>query len=371
MVNEARFLLSHRLPLVREAQARGYEVVVVCGSGSGEQLLRERGVQVQTIALSRSGFAPFAELRAYRALRELYRDLQPDLVHHVTIKPVIYGTRAALVNRVPAVVNAVPGMGFVFTRRGYLAAIRRSFVNLLYRVALRHPNMRVIFQNSEDMAGFVAHGIIARARAVLIRGAGVDLKAFPMMAPPDDQLRFTLIGRMLTHKGVGEYVEAARLLKEEFPDWEFQLVGDVDPGNPTSLSRETLLTWQEEGVVTWLGHREDVAALLQQANIVCLPSYREGLPKTLLEASAVGRPMIATDVAGCREVVRDGVNGMLVPARDAVALAQAMRTLGLDRRARRRMGQAAHDRAVGLYAVEDVVRHTFLVYDQLLGAQPR
>lgn len=366
VVNEGRFLQSHRLPLVEEAQQRGYQVAVVCGEGSGEAALREQGIAVHTIPLRRSSFAPVAEWRTYRALRALYRKLRPTIVHHVTIKPVIYGTRAALVAGVPAVVNAVPGMGFVFTRRGQLAAVRRAFVNQLYRSALQHPNMRVIFQNSEDMHGFIAHGILQRERAVLIRGSGVDLKAFAATPPPTDALRFALIGRMLTHKGVGEYVAAARVLKREFPDWEFQLIGDVDPGNPTSLTRELLLAWQQEGIVSWLGQRKDVAALLQQANVVCLPSYREGLPKTLLEASACGRPMVATDVAGCREVVRNGVNGLLVPARDAPALTEAMRSLGQNEGLRLRMGEAARARAEGLYNIDDVVRDTFLVYGELL-----
>lgn len=357
--------MSHRLPLVQEALRRGMTVRVVCGIDSGEAQLRELGVEVHTIALTRSDIQPLQELRTYRALRALYERLQPDIVHHITIKPVIYGTRAAFASGVPAVVNAVPGMGFVFTRRGNFAAIRRAFVNQLYRSALRHPRMRVIFQNSEDMRGFLAHGIVQREDAVLIRGSGVDLADYPVSAPPDGVVRFVLVGRMLTHKGVREFVNAARIVKSEYPEWEFQLVGDVDPGNPTSLTRAQLLRWQSEGVVSWLGYRTDVSALLRNASIVCLPSYREGLPKSLLEASAAGRPMITTNVPGCREVVRDGMNGLLVPSRDPIALATAMRRLGQDEAARLRMGVAARDRAEALYSIEDVVRDTFMVYEQL------
>lgn len=364
-VNEARFLVSHRWPLVQEALRRDMRVSVVCGVDSGEEELRDLGITVHTIALTRSDFKPLQELQTYRALCRLYRTLQPDIVHHVTIKPVIYGTRAAYASGVPAVVNAVPGMGFVFTRRGNFAAIRRAFVNQLYRSALRHPKMRVIFQNSEDMRGFLAHGIVQREDAVLIRGSGVDLTQYPVSEPPSGMVRFILVGRMLTHKGVREYVNAARIVKSEYPEWEFQLVGDVDPGNPTSLPREQLLRWQTEGVVAWLGYRKDVPALVRNANVVCLPSYREGLPKSLLEASAAGRPMITTNVPGCREVVRDGVNGLLVPSRDPIALATAMRQLGQNEAARLRMGGAARERAEALYSIEDVVRHTFLVYEQL------
>ncbi len=357
--------MSHRLPLVQAALDRGMAVTVVCGADSGEEALRELGLSVHTVALSRSGFNPLQELQTYKALLSIYRRVRPDIVHHITIKPVIYGTRAALKAGVPAVVNAVPGMGFVFTRRGNLAAIRRAFVNQLYRSALRHPNMRVIFQNSEDMQGFLAHGIAERERAVLIRGSGVDLSLFPPQDPPAGPMRFLLVARMLTHKGVREYVNAARIVKSEYPDWEFQLVGDVDPGNPTSLPTEALLRWQDEGVVTWLGYRSDIPELMRQAHIVCLPSYREGLPKSLLEASAAGRPMITTDVPGCREVVRADMNGLLVPARDPIALAGAMRKLGQAPELQARMGRAARERAEALYSIEDVVRHTFLVYEQL------
>ncbi len=367
VVNQGSFLLSHRWPLVAEAIARDMRVTIICGDNTGGDSLRTLGVSVHTIALSRSGFNPFEEFRSFRALVALYRELRPDIVHHVTIKPVIYGTQAARIAGVPGVVNAIPGMGFVFTRRGRLARVRRLVVSLLYRVALSHPNMRVIFQNSEDMEVFLGPHIVSRPISHLIRGSGVDLDAFPFSVEPEGDPVFLLVGRMLRHKGVGEFVSAARELKHRFPGWRFQLVGDVDVGNPSSLAAEDLRAWNDSGEVEWLGPRSDVADLLRQANVVCLPSYREGLPKTLLEASSVGRAMIVSDVAGCLEVVRDGVNGLVVPVRDATSLQDAMRRLGSNPEQRRRFGEAARNKAEAVFGVDDVVRDTFLIYEQVLS----
>jgi len=367
VVNEATFFLSHRLPLAREAERLGDTVIVACGEGTGEEKLAELGLDYRVLPLSRSGFNPFEEFTTWRALLALYRRERPDLVHHITIKPVLYGTSAARWQAVRAVVNAVPGMGFVFTRRGLLAAARRAFVNLLYRVSLSHPNMRVIFQNSEDLRGFVDSGIVQRSRTALIRGSGVDLERFRPAPEPEGPVTFLLVARMLRHKGVQEFVEAARIVRQRHPQWRFVLAGDVDPGNPASLTREQLSYWHGLGTVEWLGHRDDVAELMNLAHVICLPSYyREGVPKTLLEASACARPMISCDIAGCREVVRDGVTGLLVTPRDPLSIAAAAETLGANPALRHRMGQAALERARALFSVEDVVRDTFLVYRALL-----
>ncbi len=368
VVNEANFLVSHRLALATEALARGYRVVIVCGEGTGEENLAQHGLSYQTMPLTRSGLNPLRELKTLRAIRTIYETEQPDIVHHVTIKPVLYGTRAASRAGVGAVVNAVPGMGFVFIRRGILASIRRAFVNLLYRLALSHRNMQVIFQNQDDMNGFISHAIVDREQSTLIRGSGVDLNEFRCAADPQGAMTFLLVGRMLRHKGVLEYVEAAKRLHKSRPDWRFQLVGDVDPGNPASLTQEQLGEWQDAGLVEWLGQRTDVPQLMANAHVVCLPSYREGLPKTLLEAAATGRAMVSSDAAGCREVVRDEVTGLVVPVRDADSLARAMFRLGEDKELRQRFGRAARAKAEAVFSVDDVVSHTFRVYERLLSS---
>ena len=343
-------------------------MVLICGENTGEHRLEDYGIEYLTLPMSRSGANPLIELGTFFKLLKLYKQLLPDLVHHVTIKPVLYGTVAARLAGVRGVVNAIPGMGFVFTRRGVRAHVRRWFVFQLYRLAVTHPNMRVIFQNREDRAAFLSRSIVDPAQVVLIRGSGVDLQEFEATPePPTDDIVFVLIARMLRDKGVGEFVAAANRLRPSYPHWNFWLVGDVDPGNPSSLSVEDLMTWDNEGVIHWLGHREDIAEVLKLAHVVVLPSYyREGLPKTLLEAAASQRSMIASRVAGCLEVVTDGVTGLIVEPRDVEDLTATMARLGNDAKLRERLARAALSKAEAVFRVQDVVRDTFVVYQQLL-----
>jgi len=368
VVNEASFFFSHRIRLAQEARARGARVTLICGADTGEYMASEHDLEVLTVPLSRSGVNPWTELRTLFGLIRHYRRLKPDLVHHVTIKPVVYGTLAARLLNVGGVVNAVPGLGFVFTRRGARAALRRYLVAALYRFALAHRNMRVIFQNREDLQAFVDRRIVSRDQAVMIRGSGVDLKEFQASPePPTQAIVFVLVARMLRDKGVTEFVDAARKLRVNYPDWDFWLVGDVDPGNPASLTIDQLLAWDKAGVVHWLGHREDVPEILRLSHVLVLPSYyREGLPKILLEAAATQRAMIASRVAGCLEIVTDGVTGLAVAPRDVEDLAGAMVRLGNDAGLRARLARAARSKAEAIFRVEDVVSDTFFVYRQLL-----
>ena len=240
VVNDAGFFKSHRLRLAQEALCRGYEPVVVCGAATGEDALGDFGIRCRSFDLSRSGLNPLRDLNTVFVLVRIYRQEAPDIVHHVTIKPVIYGTLASRFARVPAVVNAIPGMGFVFTQRGFSARVIRSLVNLLYRIALSHDNMRFIFQNREDLQSFVSHTVIPEQLTYLIRGSGVDLDEFPFLPEPDAPVSFVLVARMLSDKGVREFVDAARGVRRLRPDWRFVLVGGIDPGNPSSLTEAEL-----------------------------------------------------------------------------------------------------------------------------------
>lgn len=368
VVNEARFFISHRLALGLTAIARGDDVWVITAPATGEEELAQYGFKHVSVPLTRSWFTLLSEIAAYRALKQLYRREKPDLVHHVTIKPVIYGSLAARAAEVAAVVNAVPGLGFVFSRRGLRAAGLRMLVNALYRFAFANISMRVIFQNSEDQREFVDHSIVRKEQTILIRGSGVDLKSYIPAPETNGPLVFLLVSRMLREKGVIEFAQAAKLVKRQHPDWRFLLAGDLDPGNPSGVSRQELDALQKESGVQWLGYQADIPKLMAQAHVICLPTfYGEGLPKTLLEASAAQRAMIATDIAGCREVITSGVNGLLVPPRTVEPLAQAMLQLGGDPAMRQRLARAAREKAEAVFAVEDVVDHTFRVYDELLA----
>ncbi len=366
VVNDADFFLSHRLPLAKAAQSYGYDVHVATPSGSGVERIVDEGFTFHSILLNRMGIRPFQEIKSLLGLYKLYSELQPALVHHVTIKPVLYGGMMARLARIPAVVSAVSGLGYVFIPRDFKAKLGRSSVKFLYRLALGHDNNIVIFQNPDDKNLFLESGMIAKGRVALIKGSGVDLRAFVPTSEPVTTPLIILASRMLWDKGVGEFVEAARLLQNAGLKARFALVGDTDPGNPAAVPTSQLEDWKRDGIVEWWGRRDDMPNVFAQAHIVCLPSYREGLPKVLIEAAASGRSIITTDVPGCREVVRDGENGLLVQMRATAALAMALRKLIEDPELRRRMGKKGRELAVAEFSVETVVNETLAIYRELI-----
>lgn len=366
LLNDGPFFVSHRLPIALAAQQEGYDVHLAAPGGCPPEVAAA-GIPFHAIRMSRSGANPLAELRSLIDVFALFRRLKPDLVHAVTIKPVLYGGLAARAARVPAFVAAVSGLGAVFLARGPLAAVRRVLVRRLYRSALRHRRLRVIFQNPEDRNGFVAAGIVAAADTCLFRGSGVDLTLYPETPEPEGPVTFTLASRLLRDKGVLEFVEAARLLKARSVPTRFQLVGAPDPGNPASLTAAELSEIASAGHLELLGHRSDMPAVLAQSHVVVLPSYREGLPRVLAEAAAAGRAVITADVPGCRDAVVPGETGLLVPARDAAALAAAMQRLVEDPALRRRLGDAGRHLAEREFNVELVVESHLQRYRDLVA----
>lgn len=365
VVSQARFFVSHRLPLAEAAAVAGYEVHVAVPDGPGAELVAERGFPVHPVAFDRGGMNPAADARTAAQLAALYRRLRPDLVHHVTVKPVLYGSLAARILGVPAVVNAVSGLGYLELAPGRRARAARAVVRTLYRLAFRRPRLRVIFQNPDDRREFEAAGIVRPDQSALILGSGVDLAAFAPSPRPEGRPVVLLPARMLWDKGVGEFVAAARALHARGYAARFVLVGDTHE-NPSAVPVATLDAWTREGVVEWWGHRDDMPAVFAQASVVCLPSYREGCPKALLEAAASGRAIVTTDVPGCREVVRDGQEGLLVPARDPIALAGALERLLDDADFRGACGVRGRRRAEQDFGVERVIDATLGVYRALI-----
>lgn len=369
VVNQTEFFLSHRLPLALAAKGNGYDVHVATPNSEGVAVIHEASLIHHDVPFSRKGMHPFSELTSLRALFRLYRTLRPDIVHHVTIKPVIYGSVVARLTGVPAVVNAVSGLGYVFISQGLKAAFLRRAVRWAYRFALNHPNSRVIFQNNDDLELFTRDKLVRPQQAILVKGSGVDLKRFVPTKQPKGAPVALLASRLLRDKGVYEFVDAARALQNNGVKARFVLAGDVDPGNPASLSAETVGGWDQERVVEWWGPQEDMPAVFAQTHIVCLPSYREGLPKVLIEAAACGRPIVATDVPGCREIVRHNDNGLLVPRNDSAALANAVRRLIMDPALRERMGRRGREIAAQEFGLERVVAETLAVYRALLAGR--
>jgi glycosyltransferase involved in cell wall biosynthesis len=357
----------HRLSLAERIAAAGYEVHVATPAGRFCGAIEAAGLRHHPIRMDRQGRNPFKDLATLKRLVDLYRALSPDLVHHVAVKPIIYGSIAAKITKVPVIVNAMPGMGYVFLSNQLLARLIRPGIMTAFRL-LNGANSRVILENRDNMRQWIAWRVLRPDRTVVIPGAGVDTGIFkPVPEPPGTPL-VLLSGRLLFDKGVGEFVEAARLLKQRGVQARFALLGEGDPGNPASIPPEQLRAWARDGTIELLGWRDDVAETVAQCHVACLPSYGEGLPRALLEAMACGKPVVATDVPGCRDVVRDGENGFLVPARQAGPLADAIERLVVDAALRRSMGARGRARAVAEFSVEIVAAETLRLYADLLGS---
>lgn len=362
IVTEDWYFVSHRLPLALAARAAGFEVAVATSDGQHGDLIRNAGIRLIPLELSRRTGNPLSEVRA---LWRLYHQEKPDIVHHVALKPVMYGAFAAYLARVPAQVNAVAGLGWLFSSSNAIARIIRLPFRWMLGRLLDQTHSLTIAQNQEDVKLLEYSGVpISRLR--LIRGAGVDINVFHPTKPPPTPIRIVLIARMLWDKGVGEFIEAARQLTDAGTNARFILVGAPDPANPGSVAEENLRNWQGHPGIEWLGRRDDIPAILQTAHIACLPSYREGLPKSLLEAAACGLPIVTTDSPGCREVVRDGLNGLLVPIRDAHALAAALKKLIENGELRHRMGAQSRQRAEREFSLDAVIAQTLALYHEVL-----
>ena len=370
VVTEDWYFWSHRLPIARAARAAGWEVLVATRVAEHGERIRREGFRLVPIGLRRRSLAPWREVAAIAELARLYRRERPDLVHHVAMKPVLYGSLAAALAGVPAVVNALAGMGYVFTSSGVKARLLRPLIRTAFRWLLDRPNSRLILQNPDDIAAMTGAAMtgaaVAAERVALIRGSGVDIQIFRPREEPEGTPVAVMVSRMLWDKGVGELVEAARLLRRREVPLRVVLVGPPDPDNPASIPERQLRDWDAAGDVAWWGERSDIAEIWAKGQIAVLPSHREGLPKSLLEAAACGRPMVAADVSGCREIVKDGVTGLLVPPGDAEGLADALERLARDPDLRRRLGAAARDLVEREFSEEAVVAQTLALYRSLV-----
>lgn len=325
----AESLISFRGPLLQELIQLGHGVVACAPTAPAPVVasLAAMGVAYRDVPIRRTGLRPDQDLYALCALTALFRKLRPDVVLSYTIKPVTYGLLAARLAGVPRRFAMITGLGYTFIGAGLQAKLASAAARQLYRLSLRGAD-RIFFQNPDDLALFEGLRLFRRSeQAVMINGSGVDIDAFRPAPLPQGDVSFLLIARLLRDKGIREYVEAARQVRARFPRTSFHLVGRLDDGNPAAISAHELREWENEGIVRYLGRLDDVRPALAAASVYVLPSYREGTPRTVLEAMAMGRPIVTTDAPGCRETVQPGVNGYLVPVRDTDALARAMARL--------------------------------------------
>lgn len=363
-------LFNFRLPLMRALMQAGAKVIALGAGGDGyESRLRAAGIDYRPIPVAQRSLNPFADLALVLALSSIIRRERPSIVHCFTIKPAIFGTIAARLRGVPGRVVTITGLGHAFTSA---SALLNRVVVALYRLALTGAHL-VYFQNAEDLQMFVNRGLVHGSKAELTAGSGVDVTRFAAV-PLAIELsagapRFLMIARLIREKGVREFLEAAAAVKQRYPDVEFSLLGGEDPRNPSALDPAEMRALRSSQVVRWLGETDDVRSHIAAADAVVLPSYREGLPRVLLEAGAMGRAAIATDVVGCRDVVVPDVTGLLVPPMDAAALAAAICRLVEHPQALVTMGAAARARVVENFDEQAVIATTLAGYRRLIAAR--
>jgi len=366
VVTEDWYFCSHRMQLAVAAKKAGYNVAVVTQETNHGDEIRQAGLRLIPIKFQRSGRNPFSDLMTMRSLIRIYRTEQPDLIHHVSLKPILYGSIAARFSGISNVINAMTGLGYVFSSEDLFARFIRFLISPFLRYIFSDRMTMIIFQNRDDLKTLEDRNLVKHEQAVIIRGSGVDTDIYVPGEDNTDIPQVILVARMLWDKGVGEFVQAAKLLIEKGIPVRFILIGDSDSENPAAISIEQLKAWQSEKVIEWMGRRDDIPKLLQQSTIACLPSYREGLPKFLLEAASVGLPIVTADVPGCREVVINGENGYLVPPRNPEALADAIEKLLNDKALRREMGGKGRALVEREFGIEKIVEETLSLYQRML-----
>ncbi len=359
-------LFNFRAGLLRELVKNGNPDIVGGAAGDGfEPKIEALGVKFNALPVDKKGINPRADIKLFWALYRCYKVQQPDIVHHFTIKPVIYGSIAARMAKIPKIVNTVTGLGYVFTDKK-ITWLRRLVVGL-YRISLKCADF-TFFQNQDDLDFFLSRGLVKKSGTALLPGSGVDCEHFSPVSGPNplekSQPTFLMVSRLLKDKGIYEFVEAARLVKEHYPKSRFQLLGQRDIRNPNVVPEKDLKDWNDQGLVSWPGEVSDVRPIMAKSDVVVLPSYREGIPRALLEAAAMAKPIITTDAVGCREVVDHEINGVLVPVKDAPALAGAMERMINDPEMRKRMGKAGRKKVEREFDEKIVIKKILEVYNK-------
>ena len=366
VITEDWFFHSHFLDRAISLLSSGGTVGVATRFSVYEEELKSLGFKLFPVNFSRRGLNPVTEFITSLRIRRIIREFKPDITHNVALKPVVTGTFGELLGRQKVVVNALVGMGYIFTSTDARASLVKPLLSRILKFLLHSKSVHVVIENPDDLNSLVNDGFVEPSQISLIRGAGVNLIEFPFHPETPGPIVVTLVSRILRDKGVLEFIEAASRLRLSAPDVVFQIVGEPDPGNPSAIQQSEIDSWKSLSNVKFLGRRNDIARILRDSHVVCLPSYREGLPKALLEALSCGRPIITTDVPGCREVCNDGVNGLLVPARDSIALSKAIENLALDAEMRQAMGRAGRLRAETEFSNEIVCAQTLDLYRKLM-----
>ncbi len=368
LVNVDWFFVSHRLGIARAAMDKGYEVHIATTVTNQASIIQENGLILHELQMSRSGSRIIGNFKTFIEIVRIFRDVNPELVHLVTIKPVILGGIAARLTKIQGVIAAVSGLGSSFLDQGIFGKIKRYFIKIFYRISLSNLNIQVICQNQNDIEDVQKISKLPFSNFSLIEGSGVSLTKFKYSEDDNKIPNVIMASRLLRDKGVIEFADAARLLKESNANVNMILVGEPDPDNPSSITKSQVTSWEREGILEYWGHQKDMENILQRSSIVVLPSYREGFPKILIEAAACGRAVITTDVPGCRDAIYNGTTGVLVPEKNAMALAHSIKELAINPNSYKEMGKRGREMAESRFDVNNVISKHFEIYNQLLAS---
>ena len=367
LVNSLSFFCSHRLPIAEAAMDKSINVVIGYGElgGADPQLLEQKGLKVSFVPMKRGSINVFKDLQSLFYIWRFFKKEKPDIAHLVTIKPYLYGGLIARLTGIPALVSAISGLGVLFIHKDLKSKILKFLLYPLYRLAFNHSNQVVIAQNQEDVKVLEGWGVLSSHKVQLLKGSGVQLEEFINLEDAPGIPVVCFASRLLLDKGVYDFVSAARLLKKRKIQARFFLAGDLDTQNPKGINMKDLKKIKEEGFVEILGYQKDIPSLYSRSHIICLPSYREGLPKALLEAAAASRAVVTTDVPGCRDAIIPNITGLLVPVRDSEALANAIQDLIKNPEKRKIMGKAGRELAKKEFAIENIVDAHLKIYKDL------
>jgi glycosyltransferase involved in cell wall biosynthesis len=365
IVNVDWFFISHRLPIALAAIEKGYEVHLACGITNRKAELEALGIIVYPLSISRSGTSLLKELKVIKEMNAVVKKVAPDAVHLVTIKGAVYGGLVTRFKKIKVRVASISGLGFVFIDKGIKARILRFLITKLYRIALNSSNTQVIFQNKNDKAIFIENKIIKPEQSLIVRGSGVDLVTYKYLPEPAGEKVIMFLARLLKDKGLVEFCDAAVALKESDFKGRFVLVGDIDLHNPNSLTQEELNNYINSGYIEHWGFSTNVAEIIAQSHIMVLPSYREGLPKSLIEAAACGRAVITTDVPGCRDAITPNETGILIPVKSSKAIVHAIQTLCDNDDIRIKMGAKGRALAESCFDIADVIETHLKLYKEM------
>jgi len=366
VVNVDWFFLSHRKEIALAAQNAGYDVTIITCNTGKKQDIEKLGLKVIDLPMDRTGTNLLKELKTFLFLFNLYRKKKPSVVHHVGLKVILIGGLASRFAKVKGVVNAISGLGISFSQENINSLSTRLLI-LVLRFSHKIQNLKVIFQNNEDRAIFIENKIIRKNQAEFTNGSGIDLTDFTYTPEPTTgKIKIIITARMIIEKGILVLIEAANLLKDEYEEKiQFILCGGLDV-NPYALKKEELDSMCDGKYISWLGNRNDIKEQLMNSHIVAFPSYyKEGLPKSLIEACAIGRPIVTTNSVGCKDVVKDGINGFLVPIKDSKALAEKLKILINNKDLRKEMGKNSRSIAENNFSIDQVIDKHLQIYSQL------